>query len=440
MLLLLGLAVVGCARYAPRALEPPGPTSWEVRRLDDPRVLAALDSSGGERRPLNTWDDAELAHAAWIISPARARAEAEVSAARAAIAAIGQRASPGLSTETEFSFSGRDGSSRWGIAVAGLFRLGLGGKRDARRAAGEAAWLVAAAESAQEGWELGSRVRLAARRAAAAAAVAAAGRDISAAQDTAVAAAHARFEAGTIGRLELARLLADQEAGRSEAAALEREAATARARLAEAAGIPLAALEPLEGLRISVAACPPPGDRSGLLAQALEQRWDLRVEVARYQVAEAELRLEVARSWPDLDLGPGIFFDHGVGKWILGFGLPDLVLHGNRASIRHAEARRAVAAARVREVGERVLNEVEAALSQCAAALAERDAVDPVSVARRVAGTEEAYSRGEVGRLEVALARVEQARLERRIRVLDGGVGVAGAEMMQALGGWPPQD
>ena len=169
----------------------------------------------------------------------------------------------------------------------------------------------------------------------------------------------------------------------------------------------------------------------------LERRWDLREILAAYQESEADLRIEVARSWPDLDLGPGLFFDHGVGKWTLGLGVPDLVLHGNRAAIAEAVARRAVAASRVREVEERVLNEVEAALAACHAARAERMALDLAGIEQRSEAVEAAYARGEVGRLDLVLVRVERARTERRRIELDAALERAGAALARVTDAWP---
>lgn len=419
------LALSACAHYVPRPLDPPATAQWEATRLDAPAVLAALDSVGGAPAP-GRWRAVDVARAAWWASPARRRADAQVEAARAALRTAGARPGPGLASQTEFAFSGRDGSSRWGLALTGLFRVELGGKRGARQARAEAGVLAAIARSRAEGWELEGRVRRAAGALAALERAAAAAVAVRAALDSVVRLSEARYAEGSLGAGERARVRTDLATAVQDEARLARLIREQRAVLASGAGVPEAALQALGPLVEDSARCPADTVRQALLAGALERRWDLRVALAGYQEAEADLRGEVARSWPDLELGPGLFFDHGVGKWTLGLGLPDLLLHGNRGPIGEAIAARAVAAARVDEAATLVLTDVEAAVSACRAAAREREGLDAAAAVERLAVLEAAWQRGELGRLEVALARVEVARLERQAAEL------AAAERMAA--------
>ena len=246
--------------------------------------------------------------------------------------------------------------------------------------------------------------------------------------------AEARYADGALGGIELARLHADRATAGQEEARLTRMRAEHRAALAAAAGVPEEALLALGPLLTDASRCPDDAARPALLAGALERRWDLRVALADYQEAEADLRGQVARSWPDLDLGPGLFFDHGVGKWTLVLGLPDLLLHGNRGPIGEAIAARAVAAARVEEASARVLTEVDAALGACRAVARERAALDPAPAAARLAALEAAWRRGEIGRLEVALARADLARLEQQAVELEGAEAGAADELAWRAG------
>lgn len=429
-----GALLTACASYTAQPLPEPSAAAWSARRLDDPPLLAALDSAGGVS-PLAAWRDTELARAAWLLSPARARAGAEVEVARAALRTAGVRRSPGAATETEYSFSGNEGSSRWGFALSGLFRRELGGKRGARRAIGEAGVLAAQAREAAEAWELAGEVRRAARVVVALRREGDALARVIELADTTLMLAQARFDEGTLSRTELARIGADGSELRAEQAAVRRALAEAEAALAGTLGLPAAALEPLDGVRIAPLPCPATEARAALLAQALERRWDLRVLVAEYQRAEAGLRLAVAESWPDLDLGPGIFFDHGVGKWTLGLGLPDLLLPGNRGPIGEAMAARELAGARVLEAQERTLGQVEGALAACEARRLELAAVDDTAATARVAALEAAFARGEVGRLDLILARAELAGLGRRRVGLEDAMELAGSALAQAVGG-----
>jgi outer membrane protein TolC len=380
--------------------------------LDDARVLAVLDSLG-EAAPPETWDDWQLAQAAWTLRPERTRTQAELAGVRAARVTAGARAEPGVATEWEYSFSGTEGESRWGIALGSVFNLELGGKRAARIARATAMELLVRARGEEEGWEVRWRVREAAWHRVVSQRLVLAletERDV---LDTLLEASRQRYAEGVLGRLEVARVEAERQRLESELASRRREREEAEAALATAVGVPVVELGRVRAPFRSGAACADSAQRDRLQRLALDRRWRLREALAAYQVAEADLRQEVARSWPTLQLGPGLFFDHGVGKWTVLFGLPALPVNRNRGPIAEAEARRAVAAERVTEVQELILGEVDFALAGCRAAERSRPAFDPGPARNRLSLAEEAWSRGETGRLDLILARLEVARLER---------------------------
>jgi outer membrane protein TolC len=427
--LLLG----ACATYVPRPLDPPSPAAWNERRLDDPRLAAALDSLGRPGAP-QTWDDWQLAQAAWIMRPERTRAASEVAAADAARLAAGARVAPGVNTETEYSFSGAGGESRWGIALAGIFTMEFGGNRAARLARANALKLVVVARGEEEGWELRWRVRGAAWRRNAARKVldfAESERDI---LDSLLVYSRQRYADGTLGRLEIARVEAERQQLESDIATRRWELDEAESALAAAVGVSVAELRRAEPPAGSSARCPPQEGRPSLQRMALERRWSLRQVLAAYQVAEAELRVQVARSWPNLEIGPGLFFDHGTDKWTILLGLP--ALNRNRGGIAVAEAGRRVAAGRVVEVQERVLGEVERGLAICQAAELAHAAIDPAPGAARLAYADSAWARGEIGRLDVVLVRLEAVRSARRAAEAAMRVQSAALELERAVGAW----
>jgi outer membrane protein TolC len=137
--------------------------------------------------------------------------------------------------------------------------------------------------------------------------------------------------------------------------------------------------------------------------------------LANYAVSESDLRLEVARQYPDLELGPGFIWDQGVHRWTLALALPNLLGFRNRAAIAEAEAARAAAGARVAETQESLLAEVSMAVSACRGALLEQVAADSQVVVAGQAATlaQAAFERGETSGLEPALAALAVARAER---------------------------
>lgn len=433
---LLACLLAGCATYRARPLEQADPAArFNARRLDEPAVLAVLDSAG-LHPDLPRWRSAELAEAAWIIRPERSRVAAERRVAEAARRTAGAREPLGIASETEYSFSGTNGESRWGLTVSGIFTVSLGGKRGARLARATAGALLAAARADEEAWATRWRVREAVEQ------VAGRARERDALQEERHLADSVRltlergYQSGGIGGREVARATLEARDLDADLAGATRLLAESHAALAAALGVPGAAMDGLVLLVPRDTSCAGGLSREAIQTRALSARPELRSVLAAYQVAEADVRLEVAASWPDLQLGPGLFFDHGVGKWTVGFGLPSLPRGGNRGPIEEAEARREVAAARVEEMQTQVLTELESALLACRAAEAEFRALDPADVLRQRALAESAYTRGETGRLEPIQAAVATTRLLRRRAEVQVTLSRARLALAEAAGQW----
>jgi outer membrane protein TolC len=184
-----------------------------------------------------------------------------------------------------------------------------------------------------------------------------------------------------------------------------------------------------------------------LLGLAALRRAEVTRSLARYALAESEVRLRVARQVPDLELGPGFIFDQGVHRWTLAFALPALLGIANHAPIEEAQAGRAAAASRVSEVQDAVLAEAGEAFEACRAASAESAIADSVGAAavESVAIARGRYERGETGRLgharaELGRARARAAQIAARQRLERSGLAVeaaAGEWRGVMAGAWP---
>ena len=432
-----------CAVYTPAPVRPDGQLgSFNRRRLDDALLLAWFDSLG-VARPAAGWTPRQLALASAWFRPEQRRRLAEVRAADATLLTAGARPQPGIASDLEYAFSDPQSSSRWGVALAGLFTIELGGKRGARLARARAAALTARAAATESEWQQANRTYLAAlawdraRRVREEAALE------RTALDTIVRLVRARYEGGTLTRLDVARAEGDLRTAFAAEQAMDREERLARVRVAAELGVPADALE---GIELADPLWPPCGDsgatRADLQRQALGARWSLRRAAADYQVAEGDLRIAVADAAPNLTLGPGMFFDQGTGKFTLAAALPSIPLNHNRGPLAENEARRSVAALRLAEEQEQVLAEVEAALAGCDAARREVAATDSVvtEAERRARLAEAAYDRGETGRLEVALAGLDLVRTRRTVVEARLRVGESGLALERALGAWGTRD
>jgi outer membrane protein TolC len=104
-------------------------------------------------------------------------------------------------------------------------------------------------------------------------------------------------------------------------------------------------------------------------------RADLGVAIGDYAIAETGLQLAVARQYPQLTLGPGYYWDHGIAKFPLdiGFTLP---VNRNRGEIAEARAARELAGKRVLALQADISGEIAAAERAEASARASTDSAE----------------------------------------------------------------
>jgi outer membrane protein, heavy metal efflux system len=147
-------------------------------------------------------------------------------------------------------------------------------------------------------------------------------------------------------------------------AQVRQEANNAQTALASALGMPP---EALDGLAIEWRDWgePPKLDRDELPAlreQALLGRADLAAAINDYADSEDQLQLAIARQYPQFNLSPGYYWDHGVSKWPvnLGFALP--LFNRNRGEIAEAHAARELAGQRMLAVQADIYGAIEGAV------------------------------------------------------------------------------
>ena len=138
------------------------------------------------------------------------------------------------------------------------------------------------------------------------------------------------------------------------------------------------------------------------------------------------MRLEVAKQYPDIKLGPGYKLDQTVNKWTLGIGFELPILNQHKGAIAEAEGKRAEAAARFLAVQARAIGEIDLALAIYRAARGKADAANALAtdVEAQTKTAETMKAAGELSQLDVSQRRVEQgaadlARAQSRIQALE---------------------
>jgi outer membrane protein TolC len=187
-----------------------------------------------------------------------------------------------------------------------------------------------------------------------------------------------RLDVGEIARPEVDFARIELSKTRLAITAAEGQAAESKAVLAASIGISVARLQ---GLDFSWRDLDSPPAAESLSPQQIQgdailNRLDLRRSLARYTAAEANLQLEIAKQYPDVQIGPGYTYEERNNFFTVGLSTTLPLFNRNQGPIAEAEARRKEAAATFLGAQTQVIAESEQALANYAAALKELDETD----------------------------------------------------------------
>ena len=368
------LMVAGCAHYSSAPIDTQALVrQQEVARLDGVAVQTKVHviAPGAEAVP-GQWNRLTLLAAALLYNPdiAAARAAVDTAIAHAGTA----KQAPGMTLTLAAEYADETtANSPWLLGGALDVPLDIGGVRrsriadaalvvdDARYAYADRVWTVRMAIDRALIDRISSKQqaafyhRLAGLR----------GRQLSAMER--------RVEAGEASRTDLERVRAEGADAARLALDADRSIDASKIELAVAVGIPTGQLEnidpdwrgysdpaPLAPERVSEAQ----------LRQAMLARPDILRAMVAYGHAEASLRAEVARQYPQITIGPGYTWERGLVKLPLNIGLALPPLDFNRHAIAAAEADRSEKGKLVEAVVAAAGAAVDRALNECAAARA----------------------------------------------------------------------
>jgi cobalt-zinc-cadmium efflux system outer membrane protein len=367
----------GCAarRYQPAPMVPTESASrLESRNLKDPDLQAFVQENAGHpvaKWPPETWDLGTLSLAALYFNPALEAVRARVTEAEAAIVTARARPNPSLSAAP-------------GIPSPYLFNLNFAvpietaGKRGHRIRAARSLDQAARFDLADAAWKVHGGVRTALLNYL----LASRSLDLLRAEEQVrqeqVNILVQRFAVGEIPRPEVD--LARIELSKTHLAisTAEGQIAEAKAALAAAIGIPVAALQ---GLNFSWADLDSPPSAESLSPERIQReavldRLDVRRALAQYAAAESDLQLEISKQYPDVQIGPGYTYEEKNNFFTLGLSTTLPIFNRNQGPIAEAEARRKEAAAAFLEKQARVIAGSERALALYIAALKELTEAD----------------------------------------------------------------
>lgn len=321
-------------------------TSLEARSLNDPGLqqFYSTTSRSTVAWPPAQWNLADLTLVAFYYKPALQVARAHVSEANAAIVTAGAKPNPSLNLDLGGETAP---ASPWLAGMGFSLPIETAGKRgyrinEAQRLADVARWNLASTA-----WTVRAQVRSSLL-------------DYVAAQHNLVLLQteeqvradqvkllEQRLVVGMIPRPEVdaAQILHTQTLLAAQLA--EGRASLAKAALATAIGLPTGAMDGLKIVWLQFDQPPTVASLSPATIQtdAVLNRLDIRQALAEYAAAEAALRLEIAKQYPDIDLGPSYAYEEGDHLFSLAAGMILPIRNRNQGPIAQAKAHREAMAA-----------------------------------------------------------------------------------------------
>lgn len=367
----------GCIHFAPRSVSPSGMLdAFESRALDRADLHAYLCTNGlAASWPLEHWSLPSLTLAAFFYHPDLDVARAQLDIARGEAGSAAERPNPSLSVAPGYNTTHTPSPlSYWIADIVLSIPIETAGKRGYRIAQAQKLTEATRLNIAQAAWQVRQRVRTGLFDLYAAQENEKQAQKLHALQAEAASLLAKQAEAGETTHAEAAKARTQEDSSRLALLGAQQKAAAARIKLATAIGVPASSFNRIAIDFTEMARTPTNLPSAKLRRSALLSRTDLLSALATYEASQSALQLEVAKQYPDFELGPAYQYDQGENKWSLGLTVALPVLNRNRGAIAAADARRAEAAANVQALQARIIGAIEQAAEAYRAALEREDA------------------------------------------------------------------
>lgn len=423
----LASLVCACTPYVPKPIDTRrSAADFSALRLDDARVregVAHLLPRAAQEWPPHQWNRADLLAVALCTNRTLAEARAQVDVALAHTATASQTPNPDLTLQSEYA---RHDPHPWLYGLGLDITLRSPDRKHLEVAFAELDVANARGELLGQLWNVRHAIVDALSDLQSAQHLQATTRQLAAEEDRLIALEERRVAAGEDAadglllarqaRLDITR--ADADASLS--------ATAARGALAKALGVPLDALNNVEFAWPEWGNPPPDArDRRALREQALLARPDLAVAIGEYAKAENKLHQAVLRQYPQFQLAPGYYWDHGIAKFPfdVSFTLP--LFNHNQGEIAETTAAREAAGAHMLALQAAIDTEIAAAeaaeTTARGAAEAAGHQLDIVRTQRDHAAVNVRLGAGDAGdssRAEILVlqAQIETVRMQERLQ------------------------
>ena len=335
--------LAGCAfqKYHAAPLAPEQTAaSLEARTLADPglrQYMAETTQMPPSAWPISRWNLPDLTLAAFYYNPSLRVARAQVAQAEAAI--VTARARPNLTTSGDVGGETAP-ESPWIAGFVGSLPIETAGKRPRRITAAERTADSMRWNLAVTAWKVRAQLRGALLE------YTSASRSLALLQKEERLRAEQtllleqRLAVGMIPRPELDAARIQHTQAVLAATVADTRLEQAQAALAAAIGVPVSGLKDVNLAWPDFDNPATSITRTAIQQDAVLNRLDIQQALAEYAASEAALRLQIARQYPDFNIGPDYAYEEGAHLFsvVLGLALP--VFDRNQGPIAEAKARR----------------------------------------------------------------------------------------------------
>ena len=417
---LLAVFLAGCAphKYHPAPISPAATAAaLYSRSLNDPALEIWMTQHAGftaSSWPLQVWNLESLTLAAFYFHPDLDVARANAATADAAITTAAMKPNPSV------TLGGPKGMQQAISAFDFSLPIETAGKRGYRIAGATHLSTASRLQLAQVAWVVRSRLRMTLVDHLFAVQAAGLLRQETELRAKYVQLMAARYRAGEIPLPDLTTAKIDLTALSQSLSTAEGAVRTTHAALASAIGVSDAALGTTTLTWGDGGAPPAPGTLPSTAAQrlALQNRLDIRRALEQYEATQSALQLELARQYPDLNIGPGYSYEESTNYFSLVVSAVLPLRNRNQGPIAEAGAQRKAAGAALLALQSTVLADVDRSLAQYTAAFQTLEgataAVSQLEEQERSADA--LLHSGEADRLTVVAAQL-QTSVSKRARV-----------------------
>jgi len=419
-LLCLGITACGFQEYIAKPIDTAAlGQKIAARRADNEQFHQYLVNNGypAARLPIQQWALDDLIHCALFFNPSLDIARAQWRSAEAAKLTAAEMRLPTIGGQYAKSNNASEEISPHAYGLSIEIPIETANKRNIRIESAQHLSEAAKLRIAQAAWQLRNDVaktfnEYQANRQQ----IKLLSKEQSYRQDV-VAIYQKRIDLGESSSIELSKAKLQLQTLNTELESKQRNHLVLLSGLANSLGLPLAQVEQMQiadTADTKLLTTPLPDD---LQSRALLNRLDIRIALERYAVAEAKLKLEIAKQYPDIVISPGYAYEFGDKIWSLGLSSLMTILTKNKLAIAEATQLREVEARQFEALQTNVIAEVNVANARLTQAVQLLDNQKNL-YQQQQANTRRMDSRlraGEIDRLELSYAKLEEVLAEQHI-------------------------